>query len=145
YKNYNSPFMTYSVELFTYSRIFTSVSCIRSHGNTNDSRSHPAPGLPAMSHAGLFGSWHLARGEAEECYGLGCSRATHRTSTFHTAPERRQTALPCPVTRNRARFPRIALYCVKVLNAANRHSVGETPVQVLKSEKAALFLSRASP
>jgi hypothetical protein len=27
----------------------------------------------AMSHAGLFGSWHLARGEAEECYGLGCS------------------------------------------------------------------------
>jgi len=27
----------------------------------------------AMSHAGLFGSWHLAPGEAEECYGFGCS------------------------------------------------------------------------
>jgi hypothetical protein len=39
-------------------------------------------------------------------------------------------------------LPDIAL---RILNPANRHSVGETPVQVLKSEKAALFLFRASP
>src|ERR1019366_1172832 len=134
--------MTYSVEPFTYSRQFHAFGLMA----TRTIPVHtPRRGFPLchMQDSSVAGIW--PRGEAEECYGLGCSRATHRTSTFHAAPERRQTALPCPVTRNRARFPRIAGYCVKVLNAANRHSVGETPVQVLKSEKAALFLSRASP
>jgi hypothetical protein len=37
-----------------------------------------------MSHTGLFGSWHLAQGEAEERYGLGCLPWTETWISFST-------------------------------------------------------------